>query len=268
MPKVSLIMATFNDQPKYLNIAIESIINQSFKDWELIIVDDSNDANTIETIDRYSKKDNRIKVVRNNETKYGFVPALNVGLEKACGNYIGRMDGDDISYPMRLEKEVDFLEANLEIDVVGTQTAIIDENGNKTSEIRFPAHGVKFSVFQIFRCPMQHGTILMRSKLINHGIRYDEHFKRSEDLELWLRLQKKGYRLYNIQEILYDFRIVNSYAQKRNREHFKYNIMARWKNLSIRNPFPTLCGLFVSCLYYITPVKIKSWAYSILNGRQ
>lgn len=267
MAKISLIMASYNDEPEYLSVAIESIIKQTFQDWELIIVDDSDAISTKECIDEYAEKDRRIQVIRNKNKKYGFVPALNIGLELAQGEYVGRMDGDDVSYPQRLDKEVKYLEEHDDVDVIGTQTAIIDEKGTRTSKIEFPACGRKFRLFQMFRCPMQHGTILMRRSLIDKGVRYDESFKRSEDLELWLRLQKQGYRLYNIQEILYDFRIEAGYAKKRSHNHFKYNMIARRRNIDWRHPITSICGLMISCCYYIIPSSIKGVVYKVLNGR-
>lgn len=265
-PLVSLIMATYNDSPAYLSIAIESIICQTYRNWELIIVDDSKDLDTISTIDKYTGKDERIKVVRDKK-KYGFVPALNVGLENANGSYVGRMDGDDVSYPERLEMEIKYLEEHPDVDVVGTQTAIIDSNGNRTSEICFPDCGLKLRLFQMFRCPMQHGTVLMRRKLIDEGIRYDENFKRSEDLELWLRLQKKGYYLYNIQKVLYDFRIEDDYAKKRSHNHFKYNVKARRKNICWKYALTNIIGLAIASAYYLIPSGIKRIVYNRLNGR-
>jgi len=265
-PLVSLIMATYNDSPTYLSIAIESIISQTYRNWELIIVDDSKDLNTISTIDKYTSEDERIKVVRGKK-KYGFVPALNVGLEQSTGRYIGRMDGDDVSFPERLEIEVDYLESHQDIAVVGSQTAIIDSNGNRTSELCFPPKGLRFRFFQMLRCPMQHGTILMRRELIDKGIRYDEKFKRSEDLELWLRLQKKGYQLFNIQKILYEFRIEDNYAQKRSHDHFKYNVKARLKNFCWKYPLTNTIGLIAASTYYIIPSGIKKIVYNRLNGR-
>lgn len=267
LPDVSLVMATFNDNPDLLKIAINSILNQTFTNWELIIVDDSKDISTIKVIDDYCVVDNRIRVIRSTSESYGFVPALNVGLRNAKGRFIGRMDGDDISHPERLMKEVAFLNEHPEFDVVGTHTSIINSTGSVTSAILFPDTGRNFRMFQIMRCPMQHGTILMRRKLVDSGINYDENFKRSEDLELWLRLQKLGHRLYNIQEILYDFRIDDGYGIKRSKIHFKYNIKARKKNLHWRHPFTGLMGLCVACMYYYIPTSIKNKVYNYLNGR-
>lgn len=267
MPKVSLVMATYNDSPQYLNISITSIVNQTFKDWELIIVDDSDDDKIIKIIDQWGKRDSRIVIARNSQHKFGFVAALNYGLEKATGQYIGRMDSDDISYPERIEKEVKYLDEYSNIDVVGTQTAIINENGERTSSIRFPTTGFKLRLFQMLRCPMQHGTIMMRRQLIDGGIRYDESFKKSEDLELWLRLQKKGYKLYNIQEILYDFRIEDGYANKRSRKHFRYNVKARLKNFAWQYLLTDLCGLAINSFYYCIPSNLKDVVYNKLNGR-
>lgn len=266
-PVVSLVMATYNDSPSYLIPAIESIINQSFLEWELVIVDDSTNDITKQVLNDFANKDNRIIVIRSIDGKYGFVKALNVGLEAARGEYIGRMDGDDLSRPLRLEKEVNFLEAYHKYDVVGSHTSIIDSKGNLTSYIKFPSTGLRFRLFQVMRCPMQHGSILMRRELIDKGVRYDESFKRSEDLELWLRLQKEGYKLYNLQEVLYDFRIEDNYANKRNKEHFKYNVRARKKNFAYRYFITNFSGLMVAICYSIIPSKVRELVYKRLNGR-
>ncbi len=267
MPVVSLVMATYNDSPSYLISAIESVINQTLLEWELVIVDDSTNDITKQVLNDFANKDNRIIVIRSKDGKYGFVKALNVGLEAARGEYVGRMDGDDLSRPQRLEKEVNFLKSNSDFDVVGSHTSIIDSKGNITSYIKFPSTGIRFRLFQIMRCPMQHGSILMRRELIDKGVRYDESFKKSEDLELWLRLQKKGYELYNLQEVLYDFRIEDNYAGKRNREHFKYNIRARKKNFTYRYCITNLLGIIVASSYTLVPQRLKTIIYSILNGR-
>ncbi len=267
-PVVSLVMATFNDRPDFLSVAIDSILGQTYSDWELIIVDDSNEADTIEVIDKYVGQDIRIRCIRSQGLKMGFVPALNVGISHARGKYVGRMDGDDVSYPERLELQLNYLDTHPDTDVVGTQTAIIDTNGERTSEILFPADGLRFRLFQMFRCPMQHGTILMRRSVVDDGIRYDETFKRSEDLELWLRLQKEDYRLHNIQRVLYDFRIEDGYARKRGREHFKCNVRARYKNLTWKHALTGFVGLSVAIIYSVIPTGMKSVVYNRLNGRR
>jgi glycosyltransferase involved in cell wall biosynthesis len=264
---VSLVMATYNDSPTYLESAINSIREQTFYNWELIIVDDSTKEETKKVLDVFSDEDQRIVIIRSDTEKYGFVKALNVGLENARGDFVGRMDGDDLSRPERIKKEVDFLRTHKEYDVVGSQTSIIDSTGKITSFIKFPATGLKFRLFQIMRCPMQHGTVLMRRTLIDNGVRYDEKFKRSEDLELWLRLQKYGYKLYNLQEVLYDFRVEENYAIKRNKEHFEYNVRARKKNFTCRYFLTNLVGVIVAICYSIIPSEVKNTVYKRLNGR-
>ena len=102
-------MATYNEPPQIISKAIESIINQTYTAWELLIFDDSDRADTRQAIDAYTV-DTRLRVYREKQ-RIGFVPALNQGLEKAAGKYIARMDGDDISLPERFEKEVTFLSA-------------------------------------------------------------------------------------------------------------------------------------------------------------
>ena len=265
-PLISIIMATFNDNVNYLKIAIDSIINQTYTNWEFLIVDDSNDSKSISVLDNYANKDNRIKVIRGKE-RYGFVKSLNVGIDKAKGDFVGRMDSDDFSAPERLKREVDFLINNQNYGVVGTQTYIINESNKITSKILFPRGGLKLRRFAIFRCPMQHGTILMRRKIIDAGIRYDEAFKRSEDLELWLRLLKKKYRIYNIQECLYKFRIESNYATKRNKKHFRFNLRARLKNFDIRHPLFSIFGIIMTLFYLLVPLSLKDKVYVYLNNK-
>ncbi len=261
---VSIVMATFNDSVDYLKMAIDSIIKQTYKKWELIIVDDSINEDTIKCLQKYCESDSRIKFIHN-EKRLGFVASLNKGIRLSRGKYIGRMDGDDYSYPTRIEKEYVFLEANSEYSVVGSIINIIDENNNITSQIKFAEKGLRFRLFGMFRCPIQHGDILMRRNAINIENCYDEKFKKAEDLELWLRLMKQGRKLYNLRETLFSFRIESNYAEKRSREHFSYNLKARIKNFSWNHPFTSVGGVIISFTYKNMPLWIKNIIYGKLN---
>lgn len=266
-PVVSVVMAAYNDQPEYLKLSIESILNQTFSDFEFLIVDDSNLKETIDILDSYADKDKRIQLIRNKQ-KLGFVPALNEGLKLAKGKYIARMDGDDISTIDRFEKQIKYLEKNPEISVVGSRINIINEQGQKTSEIKFPiTSGFAFRFFAMLRCPMQHGVIMLRRELIDNGIRYDESFKRSEDLELWLRLLRLNYKMINLPDYLFSFRIESDYAKKRSKEHFRYNLGARKKNFRFKYLITGSCGIIISMIYSKIPQNLKHKIYNFLNNR-
>jgi glycosyltransferase EpsE len=265
-PVVSVIMATYNDKPSLLKIAIDSILSQTFTDWEFIIVDDSTEIETIELIDAYKNNDSRLIVIRDDK-KIGFVPALNIGLRTAQGSFIARMDGDDISHPERFEKQINFLNNNNKYAVVGSDINLINSVGAITSKLEFPEKGIQFRLFAMLRCPIQHGAIMMRRSIVDSGIYYDEGFKRSEDLELWLRLLKKDIKLYNIKETLYDFRIDDDYASKRSKVHFQYNLNARLKNFTWKYPITGIVGILISFMYMNTPLFIKRIIYSKLNNK-
>jgi|WetSurMetagenome_2_1015567.scaffolds.fasta_scaffold245919_1 glycosyltransferase EpsE len=265
-PLVSVIMATYNDKPELLVKAIDSIINQTEKDLELIIVDDSNDENTIRTLSLYSNIEKRIHLIRSPQ-RLGFVASLNKGFFLAKGKYIARMDGDDISMPMRLQKELSFLENNPQYDIIGSSVNIINEYDYITAEIKFPKMGLRLLLFSIFRCPLQHGDIMMRRTIFDKGLIYDESFKKAEDLELWLRAIKEGHKLYNLKETLYSFRIQNDYAQKRNAVHFSYNLRARIKNFTWKQPLLSILGILVSYIYLHIPYNIKEKVYNYINNK-
>ena len=257
-------MATYNDKPELLKKAINSIIDQTEKNWEFLIIDDSTNISTINVLNEYINKDNRIRIIRS-KLKNGFVKSLNIGLKQASGKYIARMDGDDISMPTRLEKEYFFLEKNPQYHIVGSKVNIINENDDITSQIQFPQNNFKLLLFSMFRCPLQHGDVMMRRTLIDKGFIYDENFEKAEDLELWLRMMKNNYKLYNLTERLYSFRIEKDYAKKRNKAHFTYNLKARGKNFSWKHPISCLIGIIFSYCYMYVPFNVKKVIYDKMN---
>lgn len=138
-PLVSVIMATYNEKPNIIKSSIQSILDQSYSNFELLIFDDSTNVETKSAIDDMSK-DSRVCVYRES-TRVGFVESLNKGLKKAQGDFIARMDGDDFALRERLEKEVSFLLTHKNIMVVGGQMDIMDEHDNIVSHRNYPEMG-------------------------------------------------------------------------------------------------------------------------------
>ncbi len=259
-PVVSVVMATFNEPPDVVSQAIGSVLGQSMVDLELIVLDDSTRSDTAEAIDRLAEGDGRVHVVRK-EARMGFVGALNVGLAMAQGKYIARMDGDDVMLPGRLEAQVAWLESNPRVSVVGGAMDIIDQADHVTGHRDYPSGGVKRWVFSVFRSPVAHPTVMMRREIVDAGIRYDESFKKAEDLELWLRLMRKGYLVANMPDTLLRFRVVGNLADKRDREQFRYNNRARRKNFSWRRPVWSTASVVVSGIYTLLPKWVVAAVY-------
>jgi len=199
--KVTVLMSVYNGE-KYLREAIDSILNQTFRDFEFLIINDGSTDRTMEILRSYH--DRRIKII-NNERNMGLTKSLNKGLKMARGEYIARMDADDISMPDRLKKQVDFLDAHQDYAVVGTFVKIL----NKDSEVIYlPERPIEDTEIRGFlkrdNC-IAHGSVMIRKTcLLDVGL-YDELMERSQDYELWLRLSEK-YRLANIPNYLYMWR--------------------------------------------------------------
>lgn len=201
-PKISIIMAVFNGE-KYLHFAIDSVIEQDFIDYELIIIDDCSKDSTAEIISSYS--DNRIKYIRN-QVNLGQTPSLNIGLKSARAKYIARIDADDIYLPGKLSKQFEFMEKNKNIVVCGTNGYKIDENGKVIGKLKVPQEPKDISFHLFYGSPMIHVSVLMRKSPIIEIGGYDEKYPYCADFALWSKLIKKKYQICNLPYELIQFR--------------------------------------------------------------
>lgn len=197
---VSIIMGVYNGV-KTMDAAIESICAQSFKDWEFIICDDASTDDTWKQLNEWSKKDARIKIIRNPEN-LRLAATLNKCLSYASGKYIARMDDDDVSYPQRLEEQFLFLETHPEYDLVGSQIDGYDgkcliPNYWKRKETPQKKDFLKASQFI-------HPTVVFRKTALLQvgGYRAVKETRRAEDYDLFMRLYAAGFKGYNIQKPL------------------------------------------------------------------
>lgn len=212
-------MSVYNGE-LYLREAIDSILNQTFNDFEFLIIDDASTDSTPEILCSYH--DPRIRIIRNTEN-LGLTKSLNKGLKLAKGEYIARMDADDISLPERFDKQVDFLDSHPDIALVGTAKQIIDQEGNTI--------GTFFSLLQpqyrdfLKANRITHGSIMVRQKILEKYSGYNELFKKSQDYALWLQMSKE-YRLHNIHDVLYKQRIHQKSVSKTGEESIFFHILA------------------------------------------
>ncbi len=196
-PLISVVMPTHNDEA-FIRPAVESILQQSFGDFEFIIVNDGSTDSTPDILAQYAASDPRIRVLTN-ETNLGIVGALNRGLDAARGKYIARMDGDDISTPRRFAQQVEVMETNPDIIALSGAMRYIDADGEDLGVYRQATPGRSV----LSASPMLHATCLLRREPMDaHGIRYRERFRCAEDYCLWLELNRHG-ELSAIDEVVY-----------------------------------------------------------------
>jgi glycosyltransferase involved in cell wall biosynthesis len=201
-PKVTILMPVCNAR-KYIAEAIRSVMDQSFSDFELLIVDDGSTDDTLKTILQF--KDPRIKILC--KEKEGISAALNAGLRMARGAYIARFDADDICMPRRLERQVLFLDGHPAYLVVGSDAEYISENGEYLFSFLCKGHTHREIVGNMYRhCPVIHSAAMYRKEAILRMGGYSPHAHNFEDHLLWIQLLKTG-RCCNLPEALIKVRI-------------------------------------------------------------
>jgi len=200
-PKITVLMPVYNGE-KHLKEAIESILNQTFKDFEFLIINDGSTDRSVEIIESYS--DPCIRLVHN-EQNLGLITTLNRGFDLCKGEYIARMDADDISLSIRLEKQVKFLDSNPDISIC---SSLIKTFGDiNPSVFRYPEDHESIRSTLLFKNSIAHPAVMMRNSAIK-GLYFDSSFKHAEDYELWARASKY-LKFYNLQEVLLLYRMHN-----------------------------------------------------------
>lgn len=190
-PRVSVVMAVHNEE-EYAAGAIESILDQTFEDFEFIIIDDASTDNTPEILRDFAARDGRIRILTN-EKNLSVPRSLNRGLEAAVGSYIARVDGDDLCTPHRLQSQVEFLDRNPEFVLIGGGVAFIDERGQQYAEFPSGVSNWEFEWTSFFRPPVVHSSaVFRRSVIAEHREYYDHDFNRAADFEYWHRVLHHG----------------------------------------------------------------------------
>ncbi len=210
-PLVSVLLPVFNGE-KHIKEAIDSILLQSVKNFELIIINDCSTDSTVKIIETYS--DNRIRLIQNKENS-GPGISLNNGIDQAEGNYIAIMHADDIATPDRLEKQCRYLEAHINVDIVGAQYRQINEQGELTrvtSSLPTETNIIKYST--LFNNCLCHPTVMFTRSVLQRGLRYAS-LRLNEDYELWTRCLIKDINIANINDVCLHYRIHHQQASSK-----------------------------------------------------
>lgn len=206
---ISVIMSNYNTPEEYLRQAIESILNQTYPNFEFIIIDDCSTDNSLEIIESYTDK--RIKIIRN-EQNLGITKSLNKGLAVAVGEFVARMDADDIALPERFEKQVAFLNSHTEHIVCGTGVELIGEWEKKHSNkylCRTIPDKEQFRINLLFgNCPnIVHPTAMFNHTMLKkYGITYNENYPLAQDYRMWVSCSEVA-ECANLPETLLNYRV-------------------------------------------------------------
>lgn len=254
MIKVSIIMGIYNCEST-LEEAINSILSQSFTEWELILCNDGSTDKTYDVALKYKDKYPNKILLLNNEYNIGLNATLNKCLKASNGEYIARMDGDDISLPDRLKKEVEFLENNPEYSIVSSPMIFFDENGDwgRSYSIEKPTKKDFINHSPVF-C---HAPCMIRREAYFdvNGYTEDKRMLRFEDVNLWYKLYAKGYVGYNLPEPLYKMRDDINAARRRSLKSRMNGVYVTYTGFKLFN-FP----------WYMYAYVLKDFTIHLIKG--
>lgn len=200
--EVSIVMSVYNGE-QYVHEAVESIMGQTFNDFEFIIINDGSTDKTSQILNSFVKKDTRINLIE--QPNKGLVPSLNRGIKVAKGIYIARQDADDRSEPNRLSKQVGFLNKYPETVVIGSNISVMDSQGKIMHRHAVLLNDPELRQELLIRSPFAHGSVVFKRQAAVEAGMYDEAMWPAEDYDLWLRLSQYG-MLANLDEPLYVYR--------------------------------------------------------------
>lgn len=269
-PKISVVMPVYNAEP-YLKDAIESILNQTFTDFEFIVVDDASTDNSYKIIEEYSKKDKRIIVFRN-EKNLGIAETRTKGTKYAKGKYIAVFDADDISILTRLEKQYNYLEKHTDCGVVGGFIESFYSDTGKILGVRkYYEDDANLRRRLFLYCPVSQGVCMIRREVFETLGYYNPKYPVAEDLDLWFRIGTK-YKFANIQEILLKYRIHKNSTTISKIQRIETMTLEIRKKYSrgygySMTLFDIIYNLVIRITYFV-PYNIKIWIFNFIRDEK
>lgn len=268
-PLVSVIMPMFN-AVEFVAETIRSIQNQTYPNWELIIIDDYSADASRALAKKIAKQDNRISVFRNGKHR-GVSGAANLALAKAKGQFVARMDADDLSSPDRLAKQVRFLQKHKQVVAVGSQCYLIDKHGQKTGTKTFPLDFESVKNMMFYSIPLQQPSLMVNRNLLpSNFVWYRENYQTAEEVELLFKFFKYG-EVVNLPDYLLSYRIHgNNISLRHPKSTFFLTFKTRWLAVWHFGYKPTVKGIFITiaqaAVVFILPEPWIFPLYAFLRG--
>ena len=231
-PLVSIVIPVYNGE-RYIKESIDSCLNQTYRNIEIIVVDDKSVDSTLEILKGYGDRITVLPIEKQN----GLGNVINVGIKKSKGKYIARMDADDIMYPTRIEKQIEYLESNPKCVAIGGQIDIIDENSNITGHREYAVDDRDIKKNRFLFQPFAHPAVTLRKDILEDIGLYPENMWKVEDVKFFLILSTKG-EFHNLEDTVLKYRMTfKTESQSKMLDHFKKtNEIRNWaiKELNIK----------------------------------
>lgn len=264
VPLVTVVVPSFNESPAIVRASLESIRNQTFPDFECIVVDESTCPECAEACRVVCAEDPRFIYVHPAE-RLGLPKSLNLAISQARGRLIARFDADDICMLDRIALQVAFFDTHPEISVVGGALDIINDDGQVVAHRGYPQSSVKIAKGMQYTTTIAHPTVMFRRDAIEKHGGYNPEFRFSEDLDLWLRWMNAGLCFANLPQALVFYRQHNTH---RNQRHWRYNLLARISNFSFRYLFLRILGITCIATWSVLPEIVQDHIFKLLILRR
>ena len=263
-PSVTVVIPSFNEDPRIVRASLASIRAQTFANYECIVVDESTKPELAEACRAVCAVDPRFIYIHPQE-RLGLPKSLNLAISKARGQLIARFDSDDVCMPERLALQVEFLQSHPEISVVGGALDIINTEGQLLAHRRYPQSAIEIARGMQLTTTVAHPTVMYRKVAVEQHGGYNTEFRFSEDLDLWLRWMNAGLQFANLPQVLVQYRQNNT---RRRSGHWRFNLKARISNFSAQHLVRRIIGIACIASWVVMPNKLQDLIFKALILRR
>jgi len=261
-PRITVLMSVYNGLP-YVERAIESIINQTFYDFEFLIIDDASTDGSREALKRWANRDERIRLVFHNKNR-GLGYSLNEGMREARGTWIARMDDDDISFPDRLERQIAYLSEHPNVDILSGWAIDCNADGKPLRLRQVPVSHEEI-VRLIWTIPMIHPAVIFRREAILDVGSYSAELRRRQDYDLWFRCAAEGLRFANLPEPLIYYRFTDNYYNKNDLDTALDQVKIGWRGCRLVGAGPiAYIGVLAPLVRALLPRQLSKGLQKLL----
>lgn len=224
-PLISVLLPVYNAE-EFVKEAVDSILCQTFTNFELLVLNDGSTDNSMELVTHF--KDKRIRIINNDGNK-GLIYTLNKGIQEAKGEYIARMDADDIALPNRFERQIKYLQKHKEISILGSN---VETFGNEAKITNYPINDEEIKLHMLFENPLCHPTVMFRKSIfLENNLSFNSKALHMEDWWLWFDAAQKNMRFHNLEDVTLRYRYENQNITIKNKATSKARYMEFYENV-------------------------------------
>ena len=263
---ISVLMSVYNaEKGEYLNQALQSVWDdQTLKPDQIVLVEDGQLTEELyAVIEEWKNRLGDVLTICQNAEVLGLTKSLNAGLKQVTGELIARMDSDDISEPHRFERQVKYLEDHPDVDIISGALQEFDEKNDCLNVRHYPLTHEEAVIYIVKACPLAHPAVMMRRRIFDEGLKYDERYRMSQDIQLWFDAIMAGYRLGNIPEVALFFRREGDVFKRRSRAKAWNEIKIYMNGIYRMKGLLTFAYLYPIARYLFRnlPPQVVKWIY-------